>query len=118
MKNKWKKGWKVINKETRRSCTYTDRNKPVHYKKNKVVGRPNFCGPLAVFKTKKEARNFIYTNGKFFLPMCVVKCLYIESKHREIWERSNRFSSIWDRFIHEERLPEGTILAEKVKCLE
>ena len=116
--NKWKKGWKVINKETRCSCTHIDRTKPVKYKKNTVVGRPLFCGPLAVFKTRKAARNFIYTNGKFYQTMCVVKCLYIESKHREVWERADRFEHVWDSCIHEERLPDGTILAEKIKCLE
>lgn len=125
--SKWKKGWKVIRLlrdpasiyylrvkgrirratySNRISVTYNERAKPVCYKKGKIVGRPRNCGPLAVFKTRKQARMFV----KHICPGKIVKCLYIESKHKTLWENGNE--------AHWYNLPPGTVFAEKVKCLE
>ena len=113
--HKWKKGWKVINKETRLSCTYEERSNPVHYKKNKTVGKPLFCGPLAVFKTRRAARNFLFTLTGILPTMQIVKCVYTESKHCYVWEKD--YIAMWPLYTYDQ-LPQETVLAEKVKCLE
>jgi hypothetical protein len=115
---KWKEGWKVLavgaNGDKRMSCT-TDDVKPVMYEKNKVVGRRKYCGPLTVFLNKQYAQHFLKTYcGQFRYiansgVFTIVKCLYIPSKHRWVWEP-----------LYNPRLifPPGTMLAEKIKCLE
>lgn len=119
-KKEWKKGWKVINKD-RLSCTAPYRKHPVKYLKNKETSRPTAekgraYGPLAVFKTREDARMFkkrvlnITSENKQWK---IVKCKYVESKIPFLFEyfyHWNRRSS-WD-------LPEGTAFADKVKCLE
>lgn len=112
-KQEWLKGWKVIMKDNRMSCTNLHSGcHGVIYKKDTVTGRPKDCGPLAVFRTRKAARRFIMLRVSFsFLPnkkKKVVKCLYKRSKHRRMWN-GTRIS---------DALPLGTVLAEKVKCLE
>jgi hypothetical protein len=102
----WKKGWKVIHKTTRQSITAMYRIYPRVYPKDVVVGRPKDCGPLAVFRTRQSARTF----AKYFYCK-IVKCLYLPSKAGALWERPT------DRLMLT-ALPVGTILAEKVKCLE
>lgn len=116
MKNEWKKGWKVIQTKknkirTRISCTNIAF--PVKYLKNKITRRPERCGPLAVFKTRKLAREFskkgFWTNRK------IVKCLYVSSEDTQLWRPSWHAPS---KYLRSCDLPEGTILADKVKCLE
>lgn len=122
-KDNWKKGWKVITKGGRRSCTHFGRAEKsiCTYLKNKVVHRPFRCGPLAVFKTRECARAFIHGWMSDYTTQ-VVKCLYVESSCESLWERVlylrfgrpaeelNRMGSM--------SFPDGTILADKVKCLE
>ena len=58
--NEWKKGWKVINKLNRMSCTILMRHHPVLYKKNEITTPESGCGPLAVFRTRELAIDFVY----------------------------------------------------------
>ena len=105
---KWKKGWKVIMAATRVSCS-NGMYRSVEYKKNKIVGRPKDCGPLAVFNTREAARNFAKRHLGYPRSRKIVKCLYKKSKHSRLW-----VGALFSLF----NLPEGTVLADKVKCLE
>ena len=110
---KWKKGWKVIridHQQNRVSCVTN--GSVVKYLKNKITNRPVTCGPLAVFKTRQAARDFV---AKWFWSRKIVKCLYTESKDVSLWcPRASWVGGTKNR--HD--LPKGTLLAEKVKCLE
>lgn len=116
MAKEWKEGWKVIMKGTRTSCAVVQHS--VHYPKNEIAGRPKHGGPLAVFKTRQAARNFVYEfYGVPNLFRRVVKCLYQESKHTRLW-RWMQHAYIESYRQYSGNLPKGTAFAEKVKCLE
>ena len=117
-KDAWIKGWKVIRND-RMSCTADIRTLPILYLKNKETSRHNnqqVFGPLAVFKTRKYAREFKDEYGGRFCTQHwkstywkVVRCEFKKSKAMALWENP----------CHRQcRLPKGTVLAEKVKCLE
>lgn len=111
MKQEWLKGWKVIMRKTRESCTYDHRI--VTYKKYGITGRPKHCGPLAVFKTRQAARKFLQTtwghSKHSYNLRRIVKCLYKKAKATYLW--TNYLS--YDCYV-----PDGTDFAEKVNCLE
>ena len=84
---------------------------PVQVTKTRTVGN----GPLAVFKTRREARAFLAReNGLIFerheLKMKIVKCLYKPSADRGLWAG--------DQTWREEACPNGTMFADSVCCLE
>jgi hypothetical protein len=106
MKNNWKKGWKVIGiGEHNKRESYIESEYSVSYRKNKIARPLPYCGPLAVFKFKKYAEIFASAGED----TKIVPCLYLESKDKALW------TPISTRQID---FPEGTILADKVKCLE
>ena len=105
MKKEWKKGWKVIRKYSRKSCSNISSR--VVYHKNKITKRPEKCGPLAVFKTREKARVFI-KNPSIQVRCKIVKCLYTKSIDRCLWNAHSKIC----------HLPTGNVLADEVKCLE
>jgi len=107
MKTIWKKGWKVISKVRQSVSTMVDKGGR-YYPVNKVVGSSLNCGPLCVFRCRKLARKFACSGEK------IVKCLYLPSKHNRIWYMSTR--GIHSTLVSD--CPNGTLLADKVKCLE
>lgn len=112
---KWLKGWKVIRSDGRRSCTGT-LHKQVIYNKNNIVGRPEGCGPLAVFRTRNSARSFIKENFRHSnIKRDIVECLYIRSKHRTLWIDLMRCGM---QYHKTHNFPEGTAFADVIKCLE
>lgn len=114
-KQEWVKGWKVIKKSDRRSCTALDRVTPVQYLKNKETKRPRRGGPLAVFETRARARQFKHWYEHTFGRGCywkIVKCKYIKSKDNSLWE----YCMCIDRKVR--NVPEGTAFADAVTCLE
>ena len=131
MKNKrWKKGWKVIKKRNRQSCTGAHGTSVLTYGKNEVVEKPHLGGPLAVFKTRKAARNFIKrynkrcrATGYLDRLRVITRCEYIESKHTCLWEWKR---TVWwcygkrayKKICAYDMLPTGTAFANKVRCLE
>ena len=87
-KKKWLKGWKVIMRDSRMSCVahnfssvLASKRAAVLYKRNKITKNSKNCGPLAVFKTREEARKFI---KRCFRELDntrkIVKCLYKKSE--------------------------------------
>ena len=119
MKQEWKKGWKVITPH-RESCTWRDRliQSKCYYSINEITKRPKRCGPLAVFRTRQNARDFKKTLEKNIISFRnhnfkIVRCVYKGSKDNCLWE--------W--FWHNKNyplhfLPEGTAFADEIKCLE
>jgi len=99
---KWKKGWKVLNED--RTSVWIEGYGSRKYPPNKVVGRSPNCGPLCVFKNKTSALRFM-TPGDRLVP-----CLWLPSKHNTAWVPAHDPTYL-------DELPEGTALAEKVKCL-
>jgi len=118
----WKKGWKVIQKETRKSAMGSF-DKPndfsLDYPKNKTVKPKKNCGPLAVFAEKYDAKHFKHTHTSFLTGrfLEVVECKYTPSKENKMWVfdivhpyRRTELSSMW--------FPKNTVLADAVVCLE
>lgn len=78
----------------------------VHYKINTWVYPAEYCGPLCVFKKKKDAKNFWSIN------ILLYKCKYKKSKqraYRPYMDFENEREYITDH------PPTGTIFADKVK---
>ena len=132
----WKKGWKVIDKNNRGSCTGSERTNSCFYPNNKIITKPHLGGPLAVFTTREAARKFknaaiiSHYNSAYYKPRynpsnwTIKKCIYIESKHKCLWEWKK---SLYESMLHNKKkkrrfimheLPAGTAFADKVKCLE
>lgn len=119
MKQEWVKGWKVIRincGESRVSCTSDGHE--VLYEKDKITGRPENCGPLAVFKTREVAREF---KRRFWYHwrgcrIKIVKCLYKKSEDTYLWYDGS-YCDHNHRPTRRE-LPKGTDFADEVKCLE
>lgn len=109
------KGWKVIRKIDRKSCTAKIRYYPVIYKKNKKIKSPVGCGPLAVFKTREAARSFLRANSIHATIVGgwkIVKCVYIQSLEKYLWEHDRR--QTYPKLMR----PKGTDFADSVTCLE
>jgi hypothetical protein len=121
MLKNWKKGWKVLGKN-RQSCTHPYRSHIsfVVYPKGEAAFPRKGCGPLAVFKTRRDARRFKILGEK------IVKCLYIQSKHALLWEHAyteqpspNTLILCHNlRKVFAQQVPDGTDFAYAVKCLE
>jgi len=115
MKSKWKNGWKIITARGRRSCIRLLGS--VIYDKQKIVASKKGCGPLCVFSNKRKAYKFIkdycHLNNVDISRFELVKCSYMLSSPDSVWISN----SIWHR-MHLSSLPPGTVLADKVKCLE
>ena len=102
--NKWEDGWKVVHKDDKSGKMYSAiASNLVEYRFNEITRPRKGCGPLAVYKTRRQARQFIFGN-------MVVRCQYIPSKHTCIWNR---------RPGHRElsTLPDGTVLADAVRLV-
>jgi len=114
MAKKTCKGWKVIRRIDRRSCIALVRpNASVTYIKNKATKRRKKHGPLAVFETRKAARKFVFYRHYKKYNWRIVKCIYIRSKSRRLWEWATDFDC-----IIKGRVPERTDFADSVTCLE
>lgn len=116
MKEKWKKGWKVITKEERMSCIAGSCNcaNRVYYPIDGIAEPAPGNGPLAIFKTRGSARDFL---TMFLLrPYCkIVECEYIEhTGEKVLWKLE--ITGVKD--IKDGDFPPGTAFASKVKCLE
>lgn len=121
MKNKnWKHGYKVVYALDAR--TKTSSNAPTAcgtvYHVNKESHRRPFCGPLAVFKTKKDAIRFfkdcyMTLNSGF----CIFKCKYIPTKlkTKSLWGRQKDGTLIP---FEQNSVPKGTAFADTVMITE
>jgi hypothetical protein len=113
-KTKWEKGWKVIKRKTRTSAVVPEGNAyVVNYFENKIVRKPNKCGPLAVFKTRRHARDFVKLGN--WQERKVVRCLYRPSKYNMLWTPNTQSGRLKSFGMD---LPRGTAFADEVKCLE
>jgi len=118
MPSKWKKGWKVLDKD--RTSVWIgslDSYGSRKYLPDKVVGRSPNCGPLCVFKNRASALSFMIPGEK------LVPCLYLPSKHTSVWikwgiRKPLAIAQKGLLMAPLESLPDYTALAEKVMCLE
>ena len=115
-KQEWLKGWKVI-KENRTSAV-RDLKKLCIYPVGVITKRPFGCGPLAVFTNKEDAEDFRACMSTAYQPRKVVKCVYKQSKDKDLWQRHS-LNEFWSKnTLPYQCLPTGTDVADKVKCLE
>ena len=81
-----KKYYKVVTEKLR--SIYAGNNMcsmgfSVKYKIDEFVGRPTKCGPLAVFRTKRDAINFMFIRCQGWLFECAIEM----SKEHEFYNR-------------------------------
>jgi len=107
MSSKWEKGWKVVrrNKERQmRSATVWGRVLRYYYNR---TTKPKFgCGPLAMFRTRKAAREWSKNNRW----LIVRKCIYLPSKDTKLWTVGREY--------HLNYCPEGTVLADAIRLIK
>jgi len=110
-KKKYKQGFKICRfVGGKYFSAFVDGNVTT-YKKNRWTKRPKKSGPLAVFDTLKNARDFIgmysYINSDF---RQIINCVYKESKDKILY-MTYEDGDIKKKFFP----PRGTMFAEKVK---
>lgn len=109
MKEKWENGWKVVRKGPGGRLKSAMMKKAYcNYKIGAVTERPDEGGPLAVFKDKRRARNFIELYSH--LPLYLYPCKYIRSRSHSFWWPKHRR-------MEEAECPAGTNFADGVKIL-
>lgn len=112
MKEKYKLGWKVVRKDSTRKQRLVSAvagvNSRVEYQTSRWTKPKAAYGPLCLFKTRTKARIF---KEQIFLPgeTYIYKCKYLPSLVQCVWNK------YWGWNILQ--LPEGTVLADKVKLL-
>ncbi len=104
-------GWKALG-PYRQSAIIGHRHALVTYPQRRRVGPRNDCGPLAVFKTLRDAEMF---NQHGFYQ--IVRCWYVPSKQDRVHFSGPDFYS-GHGYTTLAALPLGTILADYVTCLE
>jgi hypothetical protein len=109
-----KLGWKVTQKDYM-SISFLCLFNPVKYLFLKWV-KPVFnCGPLGIFKYRRQARAFVKAHYLGLRGCNIFRCEYIPSIQTKIWNISSNPAYPFEEDL--KNLPEGTILADKVKLL-
>ncbi len=106
------KGYKVVNK-TREDGIYQSCftfKSPVKYPIGESTKRPKWCGPLTVFETIEDAREFIWHYKHLGIGDNIFECSYAKSHATTIWNPEFRFPKC--------ELPEGTMLADSVTLIK
>jgi hypothetical protein len=119
-------GYKIVRRENGGYYSYIiDREKyfgTVEYKVGEWVEPRDGCGPLAVFETLEDAREFLAGPYKH-VESCTFKCKYEQSLQQEMRCYSIYFLDPFQRGYLEQCMtlfsaPEGSVLADKVMLLE
>lgn len=105
------KAYKVVFKEAGKlvSAMIMERYAALEYPPNKWVTRQQHCGPLCCFDTLENAKQFIINQRvpeKYFE---IWECEIVKSDEERVWTTS--------RAEKLEALPEGTILADRLKLV-
>lgn len=106
-KKEWKLGWKICAKEFSKLYPCNMLTSYPEYKMGKITKPKKGNGPLAVFKSRKDAREFKCDT----LGWKIFRCKYVPSKRRNLMIRGKIAT-------HLDCLPYGTVLAEEVMLLE
>jgi hypothetical protein len=115
-----KLGWKVvcITKDGKRqSSSPWARLAAISYFLRKWVGPLSGHGPIAVFKTRRQAREFCRNLSEFQggrTSFKTYRCKYVPSKHVTQWTRWNKNRT--HRLLPED-MPAGKALADEVMLL-
>ena len=101
---KYETGYKVVKKQSLVSAIMQGKDYTLQYKVDKWVKPLKDNGPLCIFNTIEDAKNFKWDTHTIY------ECLYERSLERNVYikniERKHLLS-----------LPEGTVLATKVKLM-
>lgn len=115
--NEWKLGWKVCKKPF---CTMGYFSfgpyDSIKYEIGKVSYPKKSNGPLAVFKTRKNAREFRNCIDCGSTETKIFRCKYLPSERKYL--KIDNYFSCGLIFTKLETLPKGTVLAEAVMLLE
>lgn len=107
MRTRRRSGWKVVTHAWQRCTGYTGVIVPtVVYQKGVIAKRPLDAGPLCVFTSLKEAREFAPPAASY-----IFRCLYVPSKDTHVWRGCSR------RRRHLAELPHSTALADTVELV-
>jgi len=96
-------GFKVVKKQSLVSAIIQGKDCTLQYKVNKWIKSRKGCGPLCVFNTIENAKDFKWDNHTIY------ECLYEKSNEHKVY-CGNEERSIFS-------LPQGTVLATKVKLI-
>lgn len=92
----YKLGWKVVRRYGRKLYSaYFDsdvHDSAVVYRLSRKTMPLDGCGPLCVFRDRRDAQIFMDTNGGFVRRLVIHPCAYIPSDEHEMWTRSERRS--------------------------
>ena len=100
---KYETGYKVVKKQSLVSAIIQGKDCALQYKVNKWIKSRKGCGPLCVFNTIENAKDFKWDNQTIY------ECLYEKSNEHKVY-CGNGERSIFS-------LPQGTILATKVELI-
>jgi len=104
---KYETGYKVVRKRSLVSAVIEGRDKSLQYKINEWTKPVKGFGPLCVFDTIEDAKDFKWDNDTIY------ECLYEKSSEHKVYFHSGQRREERNIFY----LPKGTILATKVKLL-
>ncbi len=108
MTQKQKIGYKVLDQNRASVVMGASKHSPGHtYSKGKRTLPKKYQGPLCVFDSINAATAFVdkYRDT----PKIIVKCHYKLSKEKRVWDTAMPGISL---------VPQGTVLADSVTCLE
>jgi len=105
---KYETGYKVVKKRSLISCIIAGKNIARQYKLNEWVKPIKDNGPLCVFNTIEDAKDFKCNNNTIY------ECLYEKSSEHKVYFHSGQRREERNIFY----LPKGTVLATKVKLLK
>lgn len=110
MKNeKWKIGYKILAVQNKNLVSYSTQKKDggIRYYINKVNMPKKDCGPLAVFKTLKNAMDALYKPDGY----CIYQCEYVVSKTKYFYSKAYKSFKISRSSIFYQ---EGTEFVDKI----
>ena len=100
---KYETGYKVVKKRSLVSAIMMWTGNELQYKINEWIKPKKGCGPLCVFNTIEDAKNFKWSDH------IIYECLYEKSLEHKVYI-GNEVKTIFD-------LPQGTVLATKVQLI-
>lgn len=102
----FKHGYKIVDQNDRSFSTGAW-GAEVDYKRNMLVGPRAGCGPLAVFNTLENVKEFLDRFGWMPAMVRVYECTYVASEDTFLWKKNIPYNGFQD-------LPPGTRFASLV----
>ena len=116
-------GYKVVELTNKKMMSYMGENylgiATVEYSINKESKRNKGCGPLAIFKTLEDAKEFMAGNANFHI--IILKVKYNQSDMNGKSLTPSNENAVWVTKTHGfrwDKLPDNTILVNKLISTE